>query len=217
MAMKLLKIEKAVLFGLIIAIMATTFSGFSVFSTQCGDIRGRVLRLHILANSDSAADQQLKLNVRDRILTQSAGFFKETKTKAQAEKNVRAKLPEVAKIAQAEIIKEGYHYKVSAKLVHMYFTTRTYGNITLPAGDYDAVRITIGAALGHNWWCVLFPSLCVPAARKNQTKLLDDVLTPNEVCIVKSSRRPNIEIKFKTIELCQQFKHFLKSHGICFF
>lgn len=215
--MKLLKIEKAVLFGLIITILASSLSGFSVFSTQCGDIRGRVLRLHILANSDSASDQQLKLNVRDRILGQSSDLFKEAKTKAQAEKNIRVKLPEVAKIAQNEITREGYRYKVSAKLVHMYFTTRAYGNIVLPAGDYDAVRVTIGAAKGHNWWCVLFPSLCVPAARKNQTKLLSDVLTPNEVYLVKSSRRPNVVIKFKTVELCQRFKHFLKSHGIYFF
>jgi stage II sporulation protein R len=215
--MKLLKIEKAVLCGLVIAIMASSLSGFSVFSAQCNDIRGRVLRLHILANSDSKADQQLKLNVRDRILAQSSQLFKESKTKAEAEKNVRSKLPEIAKIAQAEIKKEGYSYKVSARLVHMYFTTRTYGDITLPAGDYDAVRITIGAAKGHNWWCVLFPSLCVPAARKTQDKALSDVLTTNEVRIVKGSGKPGIVIKFKTVELCEQFKSFLKSHGINFF
>ena len=98
--MKLLKIEKAVLIGLVIAIVASSLSGFTVFSAQCGDIRGRVLRLHILANSDTKADQQLKLKVRDRILADSAVLFKQAKTKAEAEKNVRTQLPEIVKIAQ---------------------------------------------------------------------------------------------------------------------
>lgn len=215
--MKLLKIEKAVLFGLLITVMAVTMSGFSAFSTQCDDIRGRVLRLHILANSDSTADQQLKLNVRDKILAQSSELFIAAKTKEQAEDNVRTKLPEITKIAQDEVEKEGYSYTVKAALVHMYFTTRTYGNITLPAGDYDAVRITIGEAKGHNWWCVLYPSLCLPAAETTQNKELNDVLTPNEVCIVKSPGKQDVVIKFKTVELCEQFKVFLKSHGINIF
>lgn len=215
--MKLLKIEKAIIFGLVISITAASLSGFSVFSAQCGDIRGRVLRLHILANSDSAADQQLKLNVRDKILAQSAEIFETAKTKEQAEKNIQAKLPEIVKTAQTEVNREGYSYNVGAKLVNMYFTTRTYGDITLPAGNYDAVRITIGSAKGHNWWCVLFPALCLPAAEETQTDELNDVLTPNEVGIVKSSGSKNIVIKFKTVELCEDFKDFLKSHGISFF
>jgi stage II sporulation protein R len=212
--MKLLKIEKAVLLGLVIAVIASSLSGFSVFSTQCGDIRSRVLRLHILANSDTKVDQQLKLHVRDRILADSAVLFKTTKTKAEAEKDVRAKLPEIIKIAQNEVKREGYAYKVGAKLVHMYFTTRTYGAVTLPAGDYDAVRVTIGAAKGHNWWCVLFPSLCLPAAEKTQSKKLADVLTPAEVRIVKGKGRPDIVIKFKTVELYEQLRQFLKTHGV---
>ncbi len=190
-------------------------SGFSGFSTQCDDIRGRVLRLHILANSDSAVDQQLKLNVRDKILEQSAELFKSAQSKQQAEEDVCEKLPEIVKVAQAEVNREGYSYKVGANLVHMYFSTRTYGNVTLPAGDYDAVRITIGAAKGHNWWCVLYPSLCLPAAEK-PTKL-GDVLTPNEVNIVNGTGKNGVVIKFKSVELCEQFKDFLKSHGISFF
>lgn len=212
--MKLLKIEKAIILGLVIAIIASSLSGFSVFAAQCGDIRSRVLRLHILANSDTKADQQLKLQVRDRILAESAVLFKAANTKEEAEKNARAKLPEIVKIAQQEIKQEGYNYQVHAALVHMYFTTRTYGTVTLPAGDYDAVRVTIGAAKGHNWWCVLFPALCLPAAEKKQAKKLGDVLTPTEVGIVKGKGRPDITIKFKTVELYEQFRQFLKTHGV---
>lgn len=215
--MKLLKIEKAVILGFLITILAASFSGFSVFASQCSDIRGRVLRLHILANSDSKADQQLKLNVRDKILEKSQELFAMASNKEQAEKNAREKLPEIIKTAQDEVNREGYKYKVNARLVNMYFTTRTYGKLTLPAGYYDAVRITIGEAKGHNWWCVLFPSLCIPACEGQQNHKLSDVLTPGEVNIVENSDKPDITIKFKTVEVFEQFNDFLKSHGISIF
>lgn len=215
--MKLLKIEKAVILGFLITILAASFSGFSVFASQCSDIRGRVLRLHILANSDSKADQQLKLNIRDKILEKSQELFVTASNKEQAEKNAREKLPEIIKTAQDEVNREGYKYKVNARLVNMYFTTRTYGKLTLPAGYYDAVRITIGEAKGHNWWCVLFPSLCIPACEGQQNHKLSDVLTPGEVNIVENSDKPDITIKFKTVEVFEQFNDFLKSHGISIF
>lgn len=215
--MKLLKIEKAVILGFLITILAASFSGFSVFASQCSDIRGRVLRLHILANSDSKADQQLKLNVRDKILEKSQELFAMASNKEQAEKNAREKLPEIIKTAQDEVNREGYKYKVNARLVNMYFTTRTYGKLTLPAGYYDAVRITIGEAKGHNWWCVLFPSLCIPACEGQQNHKLSDVLTPGEVNIVENSDKPDITIKFKTVEVFEQFNDFLKSHGVSIF
>lgn len=215
--MKLLKIEKAVILGFLITILAASFSGFSVFASQCSDIRGRVLRLHILANSDSKVDQQLKLNVRDKILEKSQELFAMASNKEQAEKNAREKLPEIIKTAQDEVNREGYKYKVNARLVNMYFTTRTYGKLTLPAGYYDAVRITIGEAKGHNWWCVLFPSLCIPACEGQQNHKLSDVLTPGEVNIVENSDKPDITIKFKTVEVFEQFNDFLKSHGVSIF
>lgn len=208
--MKLKQIEKAVLMGLLITVMAASFSGMSAFASQCGDIRGRVLRLHILANSDSAADQQLKLNVRDKILAQSAELFGKADTKQEAEAVVRANLPKLVMVAQNEVRREGYNYIVGANLVNMYFTTRTYGDVTLPAGDYDAVRITIGAAKGHNWWCVLFPQLCLPAAE--QSKKIGDVLTPGEVGVVEGAGKKDIVIKFKAVEVCEQVGNFFKAH-----
>jgi stage II sporulation protein R len=213
MKFKLLKIEKAVLCGVLIAVIAASVSGFSVFAQQCGDIRSSVFRLHILANSDSAIDQQLKLNVRDQILAHSAEIFGDASNKEQAEQNARAKLPEILSIAQAEIKKEGFSYTVKAQIVNMYFTTRTYGDITLPAGNYDALRITIGAAKGHNWWCVLFPALCVPTAEGTESQKLGDVLSAGEVCVVKNTGKPDVVIKFKSLELCKDFENFLAAHG----
>lgn len=206
------KVELAVICGLIITIIAGSISGFSAFAKQCDDIRGSVLRLHILANSDSKADQQLKLNVRDAILKESGELFKTSSSKAEAIENVKAKLDEIKKVAEKETRREGYAYSVNAELVNMYFNTRTYGNVTLPAGNYDAVRISIGKAKGHNWWCVLFPPLCLPAAEQEVNPVnIDDVLNQNEANIVKGNKKPDIEIKFKTVEVFEEAKDFFSN------
>lgn len=207
---RLLRVEKAVLCGLLIAAAASLFSGYAVTASQCDAIRGSVLRLHILANSDSAPDQKLKLQVRDKILAQSQELFGDAGNRAQAESDVRAHLAQLAAVAQREVYDEGYTYPVQAKLVHMYFTTRTYGSVTLPAGMYDAVRVTIGAAKGHNWWCVLFPPLCIPAAESGEK--LGDVLEPGELRLVEGSGK-QVVLKFKSVELCEEFAGFLRESG----
>jgi stage II sporulation protein R len=212
MKTKLLKIEKAIICGLLITVTAATVSGLSVFAQQYKQITTDVLRLHILANSDSNSDQQLKLNVRDKILAQSAELFQNAASRAEAEANVRPKLPEIEAIAEAEIKKEGYNYPVKAELVNMYFPNRTYGDITLPAGYYDAVRVTIGAAKGHNWWCVLYPALCLPTADEKTSQKIGDVLSPGEVYIVKNTNKPDIAIKLKSVELFEQFECFLQTN-----
>lgn len=206
-------IEKALLCGLIIAVLAASFTatGFSTFSTECGNIRQSVLRLHIIANSDSAADQKLKLQVRNAILAQSKVLFATAKNRTEAEQNAEKSLPAIRKIADSVIKKEGFSYSADAKLVHMYFTTRTYGGVTLPAGQYDAVRVTLGAAQGHNWWCVLFPPLCLPAATGSET--IDDVLPVGETKIVKSYRQPDVQIKFKVVEWYENLRRLFTNHG----
>ena len=154
------KLEKSVLCAFLVAIIAMSATDYTAFAKQCSDIRQKVFRLHILANSDSTADQALKLKVRDKILEASGELFATTGGKTEAEAEAKANLDKLLAIAQQEVYQEGYQYQVKAAIVHMYFNTRTYGDVTLPAGDYDALRITIGAAKGHNWWCVLFPPLC---------------------------------------------------------
>ncbi|HEX3027531.1 MAG TPA: stage II sporulation protein R [Clostridia bacterium] len=201
------KLEKSILCGFLIAVIVSMASGFTTFAGQCSDIRQNVLRLHILANSDSSADQALKIKVRDKILAKSGELFQKSDSKADAIQKADARLEEIRKTAQNEVVAEGYDYKVQAKIVHMYFTTRTYGNITLPAGNYDAVRITIGKAQGHNWWCVLFPPLCLPSAEG--TEKLSDVLNSDEVGIVTGSGDKTIVIKFKVLEWYEDAKNFI--------
>ena len=155
------KIEVALVIGLAFSIF---LSSFTSFAKDCDEIRSESLRLHILANSDSEADQALKIKVRDKILERSPELFLPARSKAQAKDSIAHELPRIAETAREEVLRAGYDYPVKAELVNMYFETRAYGGLSMPAGRYDAVRVTIGSADGENWWCVLFPPLCIPAA-----------------------------------------------------
>ncbi|MDR3643912.1 MAG: stage II sporulation protein R [Clostridia bacterium] len=203
--MKIRKIEIAVICGLIIAILAGSISGFSAFAAQCSDVRQEVFRLHILANSDSTQDQALKLKVRDKLLDASTTLFGKADSKQQVIATVKAHLGEIQSIAQKEVNREGYSYKVNAQVVNMYFTTRTYNNVTLPAGWYDALRITIGKGQGHNWWCVMFPPLCLPAAEKGTQ--FNDVFGGRQA-IFEGYSKPDIKIEFKIVEWIESIKEF---------
>jgi stage II sporulation protein R len=202
--------EKSVCLALIVTIL---FS-FTGFTAECEDIPSHVLRLHVLANSDSQQDQALKLKVRDRILSVSAGMLDGVKNRDAAEKAISPRLDEIRKAAQEEVYRQGYRYPVRVEMTNMYFSTRQYGNVTLPAGMYDALRVTIGSGKGHNWWCVLFPALCLPAAEAPSR--LEDVLNQNEMQVVRGDG--GYVVKFKSVELYEQLRGWLQEHGFfsCF-
>lgn len=206
------KFEKAILCAFLTAVVAMSATGATVFASQCRDVRQKVLRLHILANSDSAADQALKLKVRDRILASSATLFSSSASLSQAEAGVKRNLPQIEAVAQDELRKNGSSDSVRAEVVHMYFATRTYGDVTLPAGNYDALRIRIGAGKGHNWWCVLFPPLCLPAAEGTRTQKLDDVIGDADTAAITENGGTEYVLKFKTVELFEQAKRFIEAH-----
>ena len=153
--------ELSVLLGLALAL---SLSSFTRFSAACAGVREDTLRLHILANSDSEADQELKLAVRDAILQAEGGMFAAERTKEGALRAAGADLEAIRAVAQRTVRARGYSYPVAVRLENMYFSTREYDGFTLPAGRYDAVRVEIGAHAGKNWFCVLFPPMCVPAA-----------------------------------------------------
>ena len=149
-------LEKSLLLGLLLSFLLT----MTGFSGQCEAIENQVFRFHVLANSDSQEDQALKLKVRDRVLEYSEGLFQNAQTREEAEALAAAHLQELCQAAQDEVYRQGYDYPVKAEITNMFFDTREYETVTLPAGCYDALRITIGEAEGHNWWCVLYPNLC---------------------------------------------------------
>ncbi|MEG0457295.1 MAG: stage II sporulation protein R [Oscillospiraceae bacterium] len=190
-------------------IIVLIIAPFKAFGDSCGKIRESVLRLHILANSDSEEDQNLKLKIRDAILKET-GYIFETQNLDKAISNANENMDEIIEIAKRIITSEGYIYSVSASIENSYFTTRTYENgITLPAGYYNALRIIIGEGKGHNWWCVMFPPMCLPAATKKEDDVkIDDVLTEEEIEIAKNGEK--YEFKFALVEMFEEMYKNIK-------
>ena len=187
---------------LAVSLLLTLFVSAAVsFFKDCDTLREEFLRLHILANSDSEEDQRIKLAVRDHLL--SLGLFTEETDKSQTVKAAQAQLPMIEAAANSELLRQGSSDTAKAELVRMYFTTRVYENVTLPAGYYDAVRITIGEGAGKNWWCVLYPPLCIPAASAEEPL---DILSPEEQDIVTEE---GYEVRFFLVELYENFCRFL--------
>jgi len=179
--------------GAVIVCMVLSLCGFA---GTCATVRDSVVRVHILANSDSTADQALKLKVRDAVVEAGAGMLDGVTDREQAEDHLQNALPSLIQVAQQCVYDEGFSYPVTAELTTMYFTTRTYDSGTFPAGRYRAVRFSIGNAEGKNWWCVMYPPLCVSAATDKAT--LADVLDKDANAIVSEASR--YAIRFKVVE-----------------
>ena len=158
------RLDLALLIGVIFAL---AISSISAFAGESASIREQVLRLHIVANSDSKTDQALKLAVRDAVLGERPELFSGGTTRDEARELAAVQLPEIEEIARIEIARRGYDYPVRAEIVNMYFATRQYEGFILPAGRYDAIRLTIGQGQGENWWCIMFPPMCIPAASQD--------------------------------------------------
>lgn len=173
------------------------------FNAQCKNISNDVFRLHILANSDSEKDQALKLKVRNRVLKYTENIYKKAKNKEQAEALTIKNLQSIADIAKSEVEKNGYNYSVKAEVSHMYFSTRYYDKVTMPSGFYNALRITIGKGEGHNWWCVMYPSLCVGSSTDYDS--LKENTSSQEYNIMTEDK---YEYKFKTLEYFEKICSF---------
>ncbi len=182
---------KALYCGLCIACLLSMVG----FCGACEDIENEVLRLHILANSDSETDQALKLKVRDGLLNYSETLFKNAATKEEAKVIAKENLAQIRSEAKRIIHENGYNYDVQVYVKNISFNTRIYGDITLPAGYYDAIQVVIGAGEGHNWWCVMFPPLCLPSATGTE---LNAVLNDEEQKIVTED---TYTFKFKIVEI----------------
>ena len=171
-------------------------------AAQAGErISNAVLRLHVIANSDAPADQAVKLSVRDALLRESESLAA-AQTKRQAEQKTAKLLRQFRETAQQTVIACGSSDTVSVSLERAFFPTRTYGDVTLPAGDYDALRVVIGKGEGKNWWCVMFPPLCLPAAEK-ETRL-EDVLDDEALSL--TAREPRFELRFWVLEQWEKWK-----------
>lgn len=202
----------------ILTILAVT--GFMLFllvgysTTVNSNLSENIVRLHVLANSDSVEDQELKLQVRDAILKHSrANFTKKS--------DVKAKLDEYKEIAETVISEKGYDYPVEVEYGNFKFPTKEYKNIRLPAGNYDALRVKIGNADGQNWWCVMFPPLCFVDGTTDSVyaeEKLQSSLDKESYDIITTSTQNGVfpfEVKFKIVEfygkLCGRDKVYARS------
>ena len=167
-----------------------------------------IFRLHILANSDSDEDQALKLKVRDAVLAHMKTLTKNTSDKQSVIEMSKTHIADFKKIAEKVIQENGYQYNVNIEIGNFYFPTKYYGNISLPAGNYDALKIEIGEAKGQNWWCSLFPPLCFVSISsgivdKEGEEYLKENLSEEEFAIISSSSS-EVEFKFKIIEMINE-------------
>lgn len=200
------RIEISVAAALVISFAASVFS----FAETTGKIREDVLRLHVIANSDSAIDQNLKLKVRDELLERGSEIFDGSVNVENAVEKLSPKLPELEKIAEETVREYGFAYDVKVVIDVDYFPTKTYDYVTLPAGDYLALKVIIGSGKGHNWWCVMFPPMCLGAADAGEE--IDDVLNEKEFKLV--TKNPKYEPRFKILEIYESIKYKLaRQHG----
>lgn len=192
---------------LVIFLISTIIS----YSTQVfAGLQDNIFRLHILANSDSEEDQNVKLLVRDAVISYIEEINENSTSKEQTISNISSHLGEIQNIANKTIQENGYNYNVSLEIGNFYFPTKYYGNISLPAGNYDALKINIGEAAGQNWWCSLFPPLCFidissGYLSEENSEILEENLSEEEFMLVSSSS-PEVKLKFKILEFLNNEK-----------
>ena len=204
------KVNLMRVFGVICAAALVLVTAVSYISWQVNDIEDSVLRLHIVANSDSDEDQALKLKVRDEVVERCGFLFENCVSAEQSIKTAADNIGFIKYVAEQVITENGYNYDADCLVTQCSFPTKQYerpgdGVVSLPRGEYNALNIKIGAAKGKNWWCVMYPPLCfvdgVASVPDETDELLKSQLTASEYELITESDRPEIKIKFKIAEL----------------
>ena len=196
---------------IIVICMYTIFCAYSYVQAISSDLKNSVFRLHVIANSDSEEDQNLKYKVRDNLLNYMNEQCSNCFSKYEAISIAQNHINDFEQIAKDTIKSEGYSYDVDVQIGEFQFPTKKYGNINFPAGIYDALKVKIGNAEGHNWWCVMFPPLCfvdisngvIPDDSK---RILEDELTNEEFALISNDSNSDINFKFKILEIFSNSK-----------
>lgn len=171
------------------------------------DIAEEILRLHVVANSDSEEDQALKMEVKESIVTYLRGIMGDAKSVEEARLEIQKRLPAIEDLAREKMKMEGYDYEADAVLGKCYFPVKEYGDMTFPAGEYEALKVNLGKSAGKNWWCVMYPTLCfvdstyqiVPETSKEKLK---ENLTEEEYNSLLDGG-DNVQYSFQFIEWIQ--------------
>lgn len=204
-------IKKPIFITITAFVFFLIFSAYSYASSISSDLSKSVFRLHVIANSDSAEDQNLKYLVRDALIDYMNSVSKNSNSKDEAISIAYQHKSDFYKIAKKVINDNGYDYNVNISIGNFTFPTKNYGDISLPAGYYDALKVEIGNASGQNWWCVMFPPLCfvdistgiVPEDSKETIK---DSLHTEEYNLINNAQTADVKFKFKLLEFFQNIK-----------
>jgi stage II sporulation protein R len=199
--MKFKKWELALVIALLITVPVCALTA------QQSELENKLIRLHVVANSDSTEDQSLKLQVRDRVLEEMEGVLSDCADKKEAADRIEPELRRIEAVAEDRVRELGANYTVKATLKEEEFPTVAYDNFTLPAGKYTALRVEIGQAEGHNWWCVIFPPLCVTAA--SDTASFEQMGLSQGTAALISGDTEGCTVKFKTLEWFEKIKAYL--------
>lgn len=202
------KLAISLLLALVVAMLAMAYAD----TTERG-ISSSLLRLHIVANSDSAEDQSIKLAVRDAITAQFGQKLLAAESVAEAKELTRRELAAITNTAEEILRESGFDYGASASVQRLHFPTRKYDNIILPPGEYDALKIVLGCGNGQNWWCVMYPPLCFSSsnggyASNEAKKLLEASLSDDEYSLITESGAVPVKFKLKILEIFDFYKQF---------
>lgn len=188
-----------------VALVFTLVFTFLPFEKECRAISDKVLRIHILANSDSEYDQNLKLMVRDEILKFTEDLYKDVSSKEDAISLTQENLDKIITVAENTLKAKGCSKSVRGEICQTDFNTRYYGDVTMPSGSYTALRLIIGEGKGKNWWCVMYPSLCLYTS--SDANSLEDELNSQQYEIITDT--PKYEFRFKFLEYFDYFCNLL--------
>lgn len=197
--------ELALIFGLLAGLVSAGW-----LRQEQENLAGSVIRLHVIANSDSETDQALKLAVRDRVLEQAESLYPEGATLAEARAALEGRLNTLAAAGRAVVEEQGCDYPVTARLEECWFPTKEYGGFALPAGNYTALRLTIGEGKGRNWWCVAFPPLCLGAASETVDQAVEAGRFTRSQGALVSGGSEGYVLKFKAMEWLGQVQGFFE-------
>ncbi len=195
--------RKAFNIALICALISSVMLSMVGFKSSCDEMCSNIIRIRIIANSDSTEDQYLKLKIRDKILETSKEMFSHTYSYEDAVLITNQNIELLQSAAQNTVIENGYNYNVSLELRDEFFETREYDSFTLPAGNYKTAVFTVGEGKGQNWWCVIFPQVCVGACAGT----LNDSVSNSAAGYAYNAE--NYVIKFKTVEIFEKVKKYL--------
>ena len=164
-------------------------------------IYNSVIRLHVIAASDSDSDQALKLKVRDAVLSGLSTLSEGCSSKSEGEEKLASQLDEIRAVALETLAAEGCDCQVSVSLGKEKYPQKSYDGVCFPAGEYTSLRIVIGEGEGKNWWCVLFPQLCLAGAKNAEAAFVEVGLTPEQYRVITETDEPKYKLRFKIIDI----------------